>query len=137
MDLYFRKLKRTGVLMIHIAGKDDTGLEKMLATIAGKLGLSAYSYRQDCVIGKHVGTMPYKAFQKLEKLLKMRLTHFFKQPYESSYSWAVFSNKELDTPELYSTSDIHHAPRWAKLSLETNHAAYTDEEVNYKPESVA
>jgi spermidine synthase len=138
MQLYLQKLKHTGILAIHTICASHDNLDDMIASMAAKLNLFAYSYKQNFVMnrddvfqpsGRGVRAAPFQFFSSIEKRYKVPLTCFFKKSYEDRYSWVVLSQRELETPAECLNTDNPYAPRWSKLKGTEQEDIYTDEAI--------
>lgn len=146
LKLYFSKLQKNGILLMHITSKDKN-LENIIAGIAQHLKLSSYinyqapsssSKVKKKSLGLIVDQKPVTPFKEriikyIEKLLNISLTNLLESETKSVYSWVAIS-QSADTLKT-----LENSKEWHKLrvsAIERDPPLYTDKFIGYGGEEI-
>ena len=137
MQLYLKKLSKTGILLLHITNKEHD-LESLIAKMVIELGAHGYSYYQSSVTGKNIrrkglfsegckkSTLKTRFFDYLGYLLKVDFNRLVESEEEEVYAWVAISQDEKNIAEL------NNSRKWHKLYLEQEQEVYTDKIIGYR-----
>jgi len=146
LKLYFSKLQKNGVLLMHITSRDKN-LENIIAGVAEHLKLSSYvNYQKppssSKVKRKNIGlivdqkpstTFKDRIIKYIEKLLNIKITNLLESETKSVYSWVAIS-RSADTLKPLENSKEWHNLRISGIERES--PLYTDKLIGYGGEEI-